>query len=275
MLAALLIAYTTTSLQFSGSEWAAFAGFVGVSCLYISVFYGLGMLISALTHRPATSLVLSFLIWVVLVLVIPNTVPMVARALSPIPSAGVIAGHREAVQRSMWSSMRGQMRQAGDRDARRKLRDDVRAQIQDETDKILHDYLEKVDAQIGLGILLGRVSPSANYVYAAANLAGSGTRDFSNLRDYIKRYRQQFVDQVQQLRRDRSRQLEGVTDEAERQEIEDAPIDPDALPPFDVGRRAFSDTLVDSQTDLLILVVLNVVFFLGTHISFLRYDLMK
>ena len=200
---------------------------------------------------------------------------MVARALSPIPSAGVIAGQREAVQRSMWSSMRGQMRQAGDRDARRKLRDDIRAQIQDETDKILHDYLEKVDAQIGLGILLGRISPSANYVYAAANLAGSGTRDFSNLRDYIKQYREQFVDQVQQLRNDRNRQLEGVTDEAERQEIEDAPIDPDALPPFDVGRRAFSDTLVDSQTDLLILVVLNVVFFLGTHISFLRYDLMK
>lgn len=271
---ALLISYATTSLSFSPSEWAAFGGFVAISCLYMSTFYALGMLISSLTHRPATSLVLTFLIWVVLVLAIPNIAPIVARALAPIPSAGVIAGQREAVQRNLWSGMRGRRRDLS-REERRKLRDEIEAQISEETGKILRDYLEKVDAQIGLGILLGRVSPSANYVYAAANLAGSGMSDFSNLRDYIRRYRQDFLDRTAELERERRRQLNEVTDPAERQEIEEAPIDPEQLPAFDVGRRSLSEILVSSRTDLLILVVLNVVLFLGAHLGFLRYDLMK
>ena len=271
---ALLIAYITTSLTFSPPERAAFAGFVAISCLYISTFYAMALLVSSLTHRPSTSLVLTFLIWVVLVLAVPNTAPIVARALAPIPSAGVIAGQREAVQRNLWSGMHGRFRGLS-REERRNLRDEMEAKISEETDKILRDYLEKVDAQIGLGILLGRVSPSANYVYAAANLAGSGLHDFSDLRDYIRRYRQDFLDRVEELGRERRQQLREVTDPTERQEIEEAPIDPEQLPAFDVGRRSLSEILVSSRTDLLILLVLNVVLFLGAHLGFLRYDLMK
>lgn len=275
VLASVLIAHLSTSLAFSGTEWAAFAGFVGVSGLYISVFFALGMWISTLTHRSTTSLVLTFLIWVVWVLVIPNTAPMVARALAPIPSVGVVAGQREAIQRSIWSGMRSRMHQAGTSEARRKMHDDIRAQIQEETDKILEDYLQRVDAQIGLGLLLGRVSPSANFVFAAAHFAGSGVQDFSTLRDYIRRYRQEFIAQVQQLQQERNHQAQDVTDPEERQAIEEAPMDPEILPKFDVGFRSASETLVSSQTDILILLVLNVLFFLGAYMNFLRYDLMK
>jgi len=80
---------------------------------------------------------------------------------------------------------------------------------------------------------------------------------------------------VEELGRERRQQLREVTDPTERQEIEEAPIDPEQLPAFDVGRRSLSEILVSSRTDLLILLVLNVVLFLGAHLGFLRYDLMK
>jgi ABC-type transport system involved in multi-copper enzyme maturation permease subunit len=275
LLTALLFALLTTSLSFSGGEWLALAGMVAVAALYISAFYALSMLVSTLAHRTATSLAVNFLIWVLLVLLVPNTAPIVARAVAPIPAAGVVAGQREAIQRAGRTSMREQMRQARTREERQQLNEQVQAKVRQETDKLMADYLQKVDHQIGLGILLSRVSPSASYVYATAGLAGSGLADFSGLRGYILQYRRDFMEKVQQIWAERQRQAAAATDEAERQEIRDAPIDPKDLPAFAPARPRLAALLTGAQTDLLLLVVVNVGCFLGAYAGFLRYDLMK
>jgi ABC-type transport system involved in multi-copper enzyme maturation permease subunit len=275
LLVALFFALLTTDLGFTAAEWGALGGIAGVAALYISLFFALSLMISTLVHRSATSLVVNFLIWVLLVLVVPNTAPIVARALAPVPSAGVLAGQREAIQRGMWNSMREKMRQAQTREARQQLQDQAQAQVREETDKLVADYLQKVDRQISLGIMLSRISPSASYVYATAGLAGSGMDDFAGLREYIKRYRQDFMAKVQEIWTERQRQAEAAEDASERQEIMEAPIDPKDLPAFDPGRPQLAAMLTGTQTDLLILTVLNVVFFLGSYVGFLRYDLMK
>jgi hypothetical protein len=231
-------------------------------------------MISTLTHRSSTSLVLSFLVWVLLVLVIPNTAPIVARAAAAVPAAGVIASQREAIQREVWQEMRSRMRQVS-RDERRQLRDEARQRISSETDKLMADYLEKVDAQIEVSILLARISPSANYVYATAGLAGSGLNDFSGLRQYIQRYRDEFVGWLREEQQRRNREAEGISDPSERQEITDAPVDPDDLPQYAPPRGSLGHVLVAAQTDLLILLMFNVIFFLGAYMKFLRYDLME
>ena len=271
---ALLFAQLTTSLSLSASDWTAFLGLMAVAVLYMSVFYALAMWISVLTHRSSTSLVLNFLVWVILVLLVPNTAPMAARAMSPVPSPGVIAGQRQAIQRSIWREAWRDIRQAP-REDRAALREEIQARIRSETDKVMIDYLQKVDSQISTGVMLARLSPSASYVYATAGLAGSGLTEFTGLREYIGRYRTEFLDKVQQLTDERNREAEGVTDQEERQEIRDAPIEPDELPAFAPVRPRLADNLVDLQTDLLILLVLNAVFFLGAYSGFLRYDLMK
>ena len=274
ILFAVFLAQLTTALSFTEAEWSAFAGMLGVAALYMSVFFALGLMISTLTHRSSTSLVLSFLVWVLLVLVVPNTAPIVARAAAAVPSAGGIASQREAIQREVWQEMRQRMRQASG-DERRQLRDEARQRIGSETDKLLADYLEKIDAQIETSILLARVSPSANYVYATAGLAGSGLNDFSVLREYVKRYRDEFVEWTREEQRRRNREAENASDPNERQEIRDAPVDPDDLPKYAPPRGSLGHVLVAAQTDLLVLIMLNVVFFLGAYMKFLRYDLME
>ena len=271
---ALLFAELTTSLTFVASDWSAFLGVIGVAVIYMAVFYALAMWISTLTHRSTTSLVLSFLIWVVLVLLVPNTAPMAARAMAPVPSPGVIAGQREGIQREVWRGVRRRRREVRGEE-REALIDQAMAEIRSQTDKVMADYLQKVDSQIRTGILLARLSPSASYVYATAGLASTGLMEFTDLREYIGRYRIEFLDAIRQMEEERNRQLEGVTDEDERQEIRDAPIDPDDLPEFSPERAGLAENLVAVQTDLLILIVLNAVFFLGAYSGFLRYDLMK
>ena len=272
ILIAVLFAQLTTALTFTGAEWSAFAVMLGIAALYISVFFALGMMVSTLTHHATTSLVINFLVWVLLVLVVPNTAPIMARAVSPVPSAGVMAGKREAIQRQIWDGMRGRWRGLS-RDERRQLRDEARERISEETGKILTAYLQKVDRQIGTSILLARISPSSNYVYATASLAGSGVEDFASMRGVIDRYRQSFLEWWRAARQERQRLAESAETQEERQEILEAPIDPDGLPQFALDQDRLGGALLSSQTDLLLLLILNVVFFLGAYMGFLRYDL--
>jgi len=274
VLVALLFTQLLTSVEFTSAEWGAFGGMIVMAVLYMSVFYTLSLLISVYTHHAATSLVLSFLAWVLLVLVVPNIAPIVARFLVPAPSAGVIAGEREAIRRQVWRGMRDQMHKAS-RDERDALRETADTQIADETNKLLTDYVQRVDAQVSLSVTLARLSPSASYVYATAALAGSGVEDYSGLREYIAQYRQRFLDSLQELREQRGREMEGITDRDERQAIRDAPVDPDDLPVFDPRRRPIDDILVSADVDVLLLVLANAVCFLGAYVGFLRYDLMK
>ena len=274
ILIALLFAQLTTTLRFTSAQWSAFLLIVGVAALYISVFYALGLMVSTLTHRASTSLVVSFLIWVLLVLVTPNTAPIVARALAPVPSSGVVAGQRQAVHRQIWGEMRQRWRGLS-REERGQLRDETRERISEETAKILGAYLQKVDAQIATSLLLARISPSANYVYATAALAGSGLGDYTSLREVIKRYRDEVLEWWQEEWRARRAAADQAGDQEEREAILEAPMDPGDLPQFTLERRPLVHVLLSSQTDLVLLVVLNVVFFLAAYMRFLRYDLME
>ncbi|MFC1525392.1 ABC transporter permease [Candidatus Latescibacterota bacterium] len=274
LLVAILFAQLTTSLDLSGSEWGALLGMLAVAALYMSAFYTLSLMVSVMTHRASTSLVVSFLVWVLLVLVVPNIAPIAARSLVSVPSAGVMGGQREAIRRQVWRDMRDRMREVS-RDQRQEIRDEAEGRIADETKKLLDDYLQKVNSQIDVSVTLARLSPSASYVYATAGFAGSGLEDFSGLREYIDQYRQRYLDRLEQLEQERRRQSEGVTDPEERREIRDAPVDPKDLPVFDPARRPFDDILVNADIDLILLLLANAVFFLAAYVGFLRYDLMK
>lgn len=272
---ALFFSLLTTDLTFAGTEWLNLLGMIGTSALYISVFFLLGLMISTLVHRSTTSLVVNFLVWVLLVLVVPNTAPIVARAVVQVPSAGVLGGQREAIQRSAWEGMRPQRGQRLSSEERQKLFDEVQAKVREQTGKLVSDYMQKVDRQISVGVMLARLSPSASYVYATAGLAGSGLESFGDLRQYIQRYREEFVAKIREIQTTRQRQAESAGDASERQEIMNAPVTAEELPRFNPGSTSLGNALTAGQTDLIILALLNVVFFLGAYTGFLRYDLMK
>ena len=62
------------SIVLSGDDWIRIGGFYLTSILYQSVFYLMGLLISATTRRTATALMSCMFAWVFLVLIYPNLV---------------------------------------------------------------------------------------------------------------------------------------------------------------------------------------------------------
>ena len=62
------------SIALSGDDWIRIGGFYLTSILYLSVFYLMGLLISATTRRTATALMSCMFAWVFLVLIYPNLI---------------------------------------------------------------------------------------------------------------------------------------------------------------------------------------------------------
>ena len=73
LLSAILLT-TSTSIALSTNDFLRIGGIVFASIAYLSVFYLIGLLISAMTRRTSTALMLSMFVWGFLVLVYPNVI---------------------------------------------------------------------------------------------------------------------------------------------------------------------------------------------------------
>ena len=74
LLLALVLLTTTASFSLGTSDFLRIGGIVAVSLTYLSVFYLIGLLISTITQRTSTALMLSIFAWGFLVLAYPNMV---------------------------------------------------------------------------------------------------------------------------------------------------------------------------------------------------------
>jgi len=73
-----------------------------VACLYTSVFFTLSLFVSTLTRRSVTSLFICLFTWVLLVLVIPNLAPVVAKIAVLVPSVEKINAEKRAVDAEIY-----------------------------------------------------------------------------------------------------------------------------------------------------------------------------
>jgi len=112
---------------------------------------------------------------------------------------------------------------------RRNMFREIRENITKEWERIQEEYENRIDEQIELAQVLSRISPSASYVYAATNLAGTGITEFRSLSDYTKEYNRQFGEVASDMsRQERRRQSERTVEQTVGQEA----FDVDALPEF-------------------------------------------
>ena len=71
-LLALIFFSASRSILLTGGDWLRIGGILLTSLIYLSAFYLMGLLISAITRRTATALMVSMVIWSTLVLIYPS-----------------------------------------------------------------------------------------------------------------------------------------------------------------------------------------------------------
>jgi len=174
----LMLVFLTVSsvVPLQAEDWMRLVGIVGLSLIYLLVFFTLGLLTSTLTHQPATSLILVLSIWALWVLGVPRIGCSAAKGLKPVQPNFAFGLHKRAVKQGSVEEFQETLWKM----------DDV--------------YIGTVDAQMGMAVNLSRFSPFASYVYASTILAQTGITDAQN-------FRRQVSDWDRERRRGRPNQL--------------------------------------------------------------------
>ncbi|NCC49790.1 MAG: hypothetical protein EOM20_01110 [Spartobacteria bacterium] len=238
-----------------------------VSVLYLSAFFTLGLLVSCLTHRATTALMICLFLWILLVLTIPNLMPMVARALKPIPSEGKIAIEKQHKAREVeeWAgnTIRAEIHDMDE------YHETVARLVAKALEGINQFRRNRVQEQMSLAMNLSRVSPAACYQFAASDLLKTGIGSFSRFQRYVAWYRQLFNQAKDHIiRRARDRAAGAGWWGGQDMASEDFALIP-AFKPLGVS---FADSLSGALFDIGIIITYNIILFLAAYTAFLRYD---
>jgi ABC-type transport system involved in multi-copper enzyme maturation permease subunit len=212
-----------------------------LTLLYIAFFLSLGILVSSLTRRASSSLVILLFVWALLVFVLPNLGTLVARQMVDVPSVRALSEKRQQVwTREVLLRIRGE----GD------WASHVKA-ISAENDALEADYRVKFDRLVALSKNINRVSPVASFIYAATEIAGTGIGEEGALKQEVIRYKNALID----------RTLASPDGGAA------------ATPAFRYAYRPLDRVLASGALfDAAWLVVCGILFFALSYLAFVRYD---
>ena len=219
-------------------------------------------MISTLTHKASTALLVSLFIWVCWVLVIPNISPVITRSLYHVPSLQKINQEKAAVDREtslkiqrISRSMLNYGKKAED------IREEMRREGEKRKERLDKFYQDKLQRQIDYSKMISRISPAASYTYVTTDLASTGLDLFASFKVGNRRYQDEF--------RELAERLDDLRDD---NELPEHWFQEDQIPQLVVRPMNLEDTLDSTLTDFLLLTVFNVLFFMLSYLFFLRYD---
>lgn len=276
ILLSLLIVNLSGSVSLSSGEWIRIGLIVLISFFYISIFIGLGLTISGWLGRSNTSLLASLLIWVVIVILAPNTLGAIVSTLHKVPSVSEVKRQKDAILKEIDEKLhsKDKFRFGSPSDnppnekALRLWADYITEKTEAES-KFDDAHLEKQFAQIEFARKLLKFSPSVIYSYILESLAGTGFERHRRFVAEVQRYRQQFIEFIQTTDREDTSSphiyyiKEGLSQE---------PVDFAGVPKFEerfTVEVAFRSVLID----LVALVLFAVFLFLLSYAAFLRCEI--
>lgn len=261
-LAAALVLEASPEVPLGAVERASLA-VLGVVCLlFVAVCYGLGLSVSCLCRRSATSIAALGGVWVLLALVLPNLSPFVARAIYSAPSENAdesVAARVRERHRAAFNAERRERRRAiregtlSQEEAiawRRKRHAEVQEAMEAEVAAATGPGRARRRSLSALTLNLCRLSPVAVFEFAVARLAQTGLAHEVRLQEALEAHRR----------------------ELRRALWDDVPAS--GLPRFELALEPFPARLAGALPEVLILAVEAVLCFLVARVGFLRMDLL-
>ena len=303
--AGLLVIQSSPYVSFSSSDWIRILLIFLVSMLYVSLFFLIGLFLSTRTDRPSITLMFSMCVWVLFVLIVPNLTVLLVEHASPIQSE---ESYKEQA-RDQWKQYGSEVKDyLKNRDVEKPLdrasfggvgvnsgvndydsgetvsvsgfrgeegvtfaqecygfKENLRAQYADRIWQIRKTYLDKnPNRQSLLALNISRISPAAVYYNAAAILAETDLGSFWRFMEQTRQYRREWLEYLRDEELFSSRRWFTTGFEES--------FDLSKIPRFKEQSEGIGSSLQRATLDIVILAVLNVLFFMGAFISFLRYD---
>ena len=278
LVSVMLLLYLMPNVNLRPSDWVATLFLFLLALLYLSVFCALGLFGSCLTKHPKTTLTVLMVLWVVMVLVIPNFSPFLTSYLRPIPIVYEVRENMRRLAGDIWQQNQEEIKEfiqehGGDSaalsDVEKRIINELRAKSEQKqmnlsvgkAAAIRQGFINKVEAQADLNLSISVISPSAAFVYLATDVANTGILSEWNFRRAVIRYRHQYAEHV-------NRYIEETGDYEILQRILKSDP-PDFVPP-----KFFLSDVISMHFNLLVVLLLyNVVFFFAGQVVFIRRPL--
>jgi ABC-type transport system involved in multi-copper enzyme maturation permease subunit len=274
-LASILLGLTVVLLfpeiHLQGADWLSLLlSLLGV-LVYLSTIYSLGLFVSCRTNLASTSITVLLLIWVAMVLVMPNIAPHVARMVNPTPSMQSVETEKAELQdeaqrkmREEWQPWIQEARQNGtpveEMVAKYKgLESTMGTTIAEGRAKINEHFRHAMEAQVDLARQVAMISPAAIFVITVCDLSGTGVQEQNYFRDLLKRYAGQWSDYAYS-------KFDAAIYQGE------AKLEIGEYPQFKYEPMTFRDRISETAISIAIMAIWNLVFLMGAYLSFLRYD---
>lgn len=290
-------------IAWTASDWGSLALIVAGGLVYIGIFLGLGLLISARHASSASSILTCLFVWVLVVLVVPNLSPYVASLIKPSPSivavdrtiARISDTERDDLGRQLSRERTDAIIKAHPilQNVRRMNETEIKAEIArneefagayelyrragsgawDEANriqtakaKVLQDDLEvKEKAQTRLSVRLSMISPLASFTYYGADLAHGGARNLEHFQTLAAAFGDAF-------RAYQSRKIEEMRRADPTVNTYDSIVDVRDMPRFVFREERLGARFRAAAGPLVLLIVMAAAAFLAAVLSFNRYD---
>jgi ABC-type transport system involved in multi-copper enzyme maturation permease subunit len=232
-LAALFFLNINSPVGLSGHEWTRALMIVLSGALYLSTMLLIGLLLSALTHRSSTTLMLAMLVWLLLVVVVPNLSTFLASQAIEVETDRALRARVEALEaeaesviedfegRLPPSQVMGDLSIYGiDEEVLVRLgrperyawlldyytyRNEQWIRYADRIWDVRRNHLYQLTRQAALAHGVSRVSPAYLVDRITQNFSGSGLQDHEDFMNAARQYRSELIDYVQKRGGYRSR----------------------------------------------------------------------
>ncbi len=279
LLLSLLFLLIVPDVSLGGQDWARLLLIFLMFFLYLSVFFTLGLFVSARTSRSSTSFLVLLFVWVIIVMVIPKAAVITAGQIKPTPSVHEITAQKDAFLQQIQSE--GQKTalewvQKNRPDAQKDpkafqdkymkyvqdLNQELTTKIDENNAAIERDYQQKKKAQQNMAVNLSRISPASALTFGSMTLARTGVDEFDRFLASVRAYKPIYTKWI-------NSKLAGSIN---LQTGEMGKINLDDMPQHVYQPEWLSKSLVRTIPDFALLLVMIIVFFVGAYVSFLHYD---
>jgi ABC-type transport system involved in multi-copper enzyme maturation permease subunit len=276
MLVSLLLLLLVGRIDLGTAALARLGLFTAQAGVYVTLFLCVGLFLSALTHRPISSMVLAAFIWVVSIVVIPGVGTLIIQQVRKLATQNEVGERSRRVWDTINQEYQGNSSNWRGRDGGKSdnyvwervsiVAQNKRRHMQEE---IWEDYLRQKFAQARLVRMISSLSPAGLFAFGAEAVNGTGV-----LRDEL------LVEQGHQYR--------GVLESWFRQrDLADSesvhlffqpgylslkPLDIAGVPRHEFREASVAAGLHDALWKIIIMLVETVVMLFAAVLAFQHYD---
>ena len=268
----LFLLYTSGNVPLGPNEWGRLGVIIFIAFVYVSIFLGLGLLISSRVSNSSTSLTILLLVWVIWIVLLPSTIGALTSDLQPTMTRNELAARRQHLANNFYQQYDGLSRKVPSREIpateetllwSKYLTENTR-----DIGRLNEEHLDAQIAQIQLTRSITRISPASSVRYAIESLAGTGFTRHLQFLEQVRRYAGEFRTFLIETDRADPESPHAI---GPKEGTSQKPVRFESIPKFE-DRISFRGAYNAAVTDILLLLLFFAVLFAGAFLAFIRVD---